>query len=70
MVVLGGIMMLKVIPSFQDFYRDFDIQLPLVTRTLMSFSRVPVGEPDLDRAGRRGLVAFWSSGAAGRVRAS
>ena len=28
MLGLGAIMVLKVIPSFQDFYRDFDIELP------------------------------------------
>jgi type IV pilus assembly protein PilC len=39
MLVLGGIMVLKVIPSFQDFYQDFDIQLPWITRALMGFSR-------------------------------
>jgi type IV pilus assembly protein PilC len=39
MTVLGGIMMLKVIPAFQDFYADFDIQLPFITRSLMAFSR-------------------------------
>ena len=39
MIALGGIMVLKVIPSFQDFYRDFDIKLPLITRALMALSR-------------------------------
>jgi type IV pilus assembly protein PilC len=39
MLGLGGIMVLKVIPSFQDFYKDFDIQLPWITRALMAFSR-------------------------------
>ncbi len=39
MIALGGIMVLKVIPSFQDFYRDFDIELPLITRALMALSR-------------------------------
>lgn len=39
MLGLGAVMVLKVIPSFQDFYRDFDIQLPWITRALMGFSR-------------------------------
>jgi type IV pilus assembly protein PilC len=59
MLVLGGIMMLKVIPSFQDFYRDFDIELPLVTRTLMAFSRFLVDNLTWIALGVAGLVIFW-----------
>jgi type IV pilus assembly protein PilC len=39
MMGLGAVMVLKVIPSFQEFYRDFDITLPWITRALMAFSR-------------------------------
>jgi type IV pilus assembly protein PilC len=59
MLVLGGIMVLKVIPSFQDFYRDFDIQLPLVTRALMSFSRVMSDNITWIALVAAGLVTFW-----------
>jgi type IV pilus assembly protein PilC len=59
MLVLGGIMVLKVIPSFQDFYRDFDIQLPLVTRSLMSFSRVMSENITWITLVAAGLVTFW-----------
>lgn len=59
MTVLGGVMMLKVIPSFQDFYRDFDIQLPLVTRSLMAFSRFLVDNLTYIVLVVGGLVAFW-----------
>ena len=38
MTVLVLILVLKVIPQFQDFYKDFDVQLPFVTRMLMGFS--------------------------------
>jgi type IV pilus assembly protein PilC len=59
MLVLGGIMMLKVIPSFQDFYRDFDIELPLVTRALMGLSRFLVDQLTWITATVVGLVVFW-----------
>jgi type IV pilus assembly protein PilC len=59
MTVLGGIMMLKVIPAFQDFYADFDIQLPLVTRSLMAFSRFLVDNLTWLMVGAAGLVTFW-----------
>jgi len=38
MFVLVAILVLKVIPQFQDFYKDFDVQLPWLTRALMGFS--------------------------------
>jgi type IV pilus assembly protein PilC len=38
MMTLVAILVLKVIPQFQDFYRDFDVQLPFLTRALMGFS--------------------------------
>jgi type IV pilus assembly protein PilC len=60
MLVLGGIMMLKVIPSFQDFYRDFDIELPLVTRTLMGLSRFLVDHLAWLILGLVSAVVFWA----------
>jgi type IV pilus assembly protein PilC len=59
MLVLGGIMMLKVIPSFQDFYRDFDIELPLVTRSLMGLSRFLVDHLTFLLVGGAGLAISW-----------
>jgi type IV pilus assembly protein PilC len=38
MFVLVSILVLVVIPKFQDFYKDFNVELPLITRMLMSFS--------------------------------
>jgi len=38
MFVLVSILVLVVIPKFQDFYKDFNVELPLVTRLLMAFS--------------------------------
>jgi type IV pilus assembly protein PilC len=38
MVVLIGIIVLKVIPAFSDFYATFDRPLPLLTRVIVGFS--------------------------------
>src|SRR5688500_11479040 len=38
MVVLIGIIVLKVVPSFSDFYGDFDRPLPLSTQIIVGFS--------------------------------
>jgi type IV pilus assembly protein PilC len=38
MFVLVSILVLVVIPKFQDFYKDFNVELPLITRLLMGFS--------------------------------
>jgi type IV pilus assembly protein PilC len=35
MLILVGILMLKVIPAFEKFYGDMDVQLPLITRILI-----------------------------------
>jgi type IV pilus assembly protein PilC len=59
MVGLGAIMVLKVIPSFQDFYRDFDIKLPWITRALMTFSRVVRDNQLWLLLGLGGTVAAW-----------
>ena len=38
MLGLVFILVVQVIPQFQDFYADFDVELPLVTRVLMTVS--------------------------------
>src|SRR6185295_17400877 len=38
MFILVSILVLVVIPKFQDFYKDFNVELPLITRAMMSFS--------------------------------
>jgi type IV pilus assembly protein PilC len=43
MGVLVGILVLVVIPKFEDFYKDFNVDLPFITRALMSFSTVAAG---------------------------
>ena len=39
MIVLIGIIVLKVVPSFSDFYANFGRQLPLSTRIIVGFSK-------------------------------
>jgi type IV pilus assembly protein PilC len=38
MLGLVFILVVQVIPQFQDFYADFDVELPFITRFLMTFS--------------------------------
>jgi type IV pilus assembly protein PilC len=38
MLGLVFILVVQVIPQFQDFYADFNVELPLITRALMGFS--------------------------------
>jgi type IV pilus assembly protein PilC len=38
MFVLVSILVVVVIPKFQDFYKDFNVELPLLTRIMMSVS--------------------------------
>ncbi|HVR69558.1 MAG TPA: type II secretion system F family protein [Vicinamibacteria bacterium] len=38
MLGLVFILVVHVIPQFQDFYADFDVELPLLTRVIMGFS--------------------------------
>jgi type IV pilus assembly protein PilC len=38
MLGLVFILVVQVIPQFQDFYADFDVELPFITRFLMAFS--------------------------------
>jgi type IV pilus assembly protein PilC len=42
MIVLVGIIVLKVVPAFGEFYETFDAQLPLSTRVIMAVSNVAV----------------------------
>jgi type IV pilus assembly protein PilC len=42
MIVLVGIIVLKVVPAFSDFYATFDRQLPLSTRIMMGLSSIVV----------------------------
>jgi type IV pilus assembly protein PilC len=43
-LVLVGIIILKVFPAFSDFYSSFGAELPVVTRTIMSFSAFVRGQ--------------------------
>jgi type IV pilus assembly protein PilC len=36
MGILGGILVVVVFPAFKDFYQDLDLDLPVLTRTLMA----------------------------------
>jgi type IV pilus assembly protein PilC len=38
MILLIGIIVLKVVPAFSDFYANFDRELPLSTRIIVAFS--------------------------------
>ena len=42
MLVLVGIIVLKVVPAFSDFYATFDAELPLSTRIMMGISAIAV----------------------------
>ena len=43
MIVLIGIIVLRVVPSFSDFYSNFDRPLPLSTRMIVAVSNTVVG---------------------------
>ncbi len=43
MTILIGIIVLKVVPAFSEFYGTFDRELPLSTRIIMGFSDLLVG---------------------------
>jgi type IV pilus assembly protein PilC len=43
MLFLVGIIVLRVIPAFSDFYANFDRELPLSTRVIVGFSNLLVG---------------------------
>jgi type IV pilus assembly protein PilC len=42
-VVLVGVIVIKVVPTFSDFYTSFDAQLPLSTRIIVAVSEVVRG---------------------------
>ena len=67
MLVLIGIIVLKVVPSFSDFYGNFDRPLPLSTRIVVGVSNVVVAQRLADSAGRgRRRRRRHSSGSATR----
>jgi type IV pilus assembly protein PilC len=43
MTLLIGVIVLKVVPAFTEFYATFDRELPLSTRTIMGISDIVVG---------------------------
>ena len=62
MIVLIGIIVLKVVPSFSDFYGNFDRPLPLSTRVVVGVSNVVVANIWLILLAVVGLVVgavFW-----------
>jgi type IV pilus assembly protein PilC len=65
LVMMGGlvfVLVVKVIPEFEKFYADFDVELPWLTRTLMSTSLLVRGNLFLILAGAAaavGLFVFW-----------
>jgi type IV pilus assembly protein PilC len=63
MVVLIGIIVLKVVPAFSDFYANFDRGLPLSTRIIVAFSNAVVSNIGFIIAGLIGLavaVVVWT----------
>jgi type IV pilus assembly protein PilC len=63
MVTLVGVLMVKVIPEFQKFYGDFEVELPWITRLLMAVSTLLSRNIALILLGLvAGLVVFgaWS----------
>jgi type IV pilus assembly protein PilC len=59
MVVLVGIIVLKVVPAFSEFYATFDAELPLSTRIMMGISAIVVNNLWLILAGIVGAVLFF-----------
>jgi type IV pilus assembly protein PilC len=56
MLVLVGIIVLKVVPSFSDFYANFDRPLPMSTQIVVAFSRFFVDNLWMIVAGVAGAV--------------
>jgi type IV pilus assembly protein PilC len=50
-MVLVGVIVVKVVPAFSDFYTSFQAQLPLSTRIIVNFSNFVVGNLVLILAG-------------------
>jgi type IV pilus assembly protein PilC len=63
MLVLIGIIVLRVVPAFSEFYSNFGKQLPLSTRIIVGISNVVVGNFTLIVVGVIaaviGLVTWW-----------
>jgi type IV pilus assembly protein PilC len=58
MTILVGIIVLKVIPAFSDFYSTFDRPLPVLTRVIVAFSNAIVSNIWLIVPSAIGLVVF------------
>ncbi|MBI4161297.1 MAG: type II secretion system F family protein [Acidobacteria bacterium] len=56
-LILITIMFYFVLPSFADFFKDFDAELPWITRTLLGISHLLRSQPVLLAAAAVGLVA-------------
>jgi type IV pilus assembly protein PilC len=71
MIVLIGIIVVKVVPAFSDFYANFDRELPLSTRIIVGVSNAVVSNIVFIVAGVIGLgvaAAYWSRQPASRHR--
>jgi type IV pilus assembly protein PilC len=71
MIILVGIIVLKVVPAFADFYAGFDRQLPLSTRIIMAVSDLAIANGWMVFAVVVvGGIAFftWARGASHRAR--
>jgi type IV pilus assembly protein PilC len=58
MIGLATLLVIVVIPQFKNFYADFDVQLPLLTRALMSVSVTLRGQIVWLLLGVAGAVVF------------
>lgn len=70
-VALMGLMFYFVLPNFQDFFEDFDAELPLITKVLLGISEFFTGHILLILGSLFGLLVFASyfkSTSAGRLR--
>ena len=71
MILLIGIIVVKVVPAFSDFYANFDRELPLSTRIVVGLSNAVVSNLFLIIAGVIGLgvaIVYWSRQPAQRHR--
>jgi type IV pilus assembly protein PilC len=71
MILLIGIIVVKVVPAFSDFYANFDRELPLSTRIIVGVSNAVVSNIVFIVAGVIGLgvaIAYWSRQPAQRHR--
>jgi type IV pilus assembly protein PilC len=61
-LVLVGIIVLRVVPAFTDFYASFGAELPLMTRAIVRFSSIARAQFLLIAVGAAGVAAafvFW-----------